>query len=295
MDTGSKLKKIRRLVGQITVEQLRYVDSFVSDEVGLFMPVGGACFYARTPRHQHPAYMFVLSFDDLTRIRLADKTIVAQPGRLFALPPLVPHHELSSDLPPRYIAIFVDRELFESGLISYPGRHDFSPKGEFFDPPAELLPLLKNFIVEADADLPGKEVILHGLSLEICHHLLRAAYGVAPVKVSVASRIEIDRVIQFVHDNPARRITVGQMAKLACMSQSHFTRTFKVELGVSPSVYLLQIRLNLAKKMLAAGDRSVSAVALDCGFGSASHFSSSFSKQFKMSPGQFRNQLNKAE
>jgi len=295
MDTNTELKKIRRLVGRITVEQLRYVDSYVGDDIGLFMPVGGACLYARTPRHHHPAYMFILNFDDLTSLRLGDKIIVSQPGRLSALSPNIPHEELSSKLPPRYIAVFVDREFFNNELAGYPGQHDLSLQGEFFDAPTELLPLLKSFMVEADAVLPGRAAVLHGLSLEICHHLIRMVTDITPVNAHVISRIEIDRVVQFLHDNPAQRITVKEMADRAFMSQSHFTRTFKAELGVSPSAYLLQVRLKLAKKMLAAGDRSITATAFDCGFNSVSHFSSSFSKQFKMSPGQFKDQLNRAE
>ncbi len=47
-----KLEKIRGLVGDVTSEQLRYVDSFVTRKIGLFMPVGGACFYALTPEHK---------------------------------------------------------------------------------------------------------------------------------------------------------------------------------------------------------------------------------------------------
>ena len=43
------LAAIRRLVGAITKEQLRYVDCFVARDIALFMPVGGPCFYALTP------------------------------------------------------------------------------------------------------------------------------------------------------------------------------------------------------------------------------------------------------
>jgi hypothetical protein len=55
------LDTIRRLVGVVTKEQLRYVDCFVSEEIALFMPMGGPCFYALTPEHTHPAYMFILN------------------------------------------------------------------------------------------------------------------------------------------------------------------------------------------------------------------------------------------
>ena len=62
----NRLSSIRRLVGAITKEQLRYIDCFVAEEIALFMPVGGPCFYTLTPEHTHPAYMFVLNFKSET-------------------------------------------------------------------------------------------------------------------------------------------------------------------------------------------------------------------------------------
>jgi AraC family transcriptional regulator len=291
----SKLDRIRGLVGPITEEQLRYVDSFVSKEVGLFMPVGGACFYALTPRHSHPGYMFVLAFDDLTGLRLGEKIIAAQPGRLLALSPDIPHHELPSDSPPRYIAVFIDRVFFSRQLRHYPAAQNIRFEGASFDAPPELLPLLKRFIIEADAGLPGAVDVLHGLNLEICHQLIRAALGVTQTNKGIACRVEIDRVVEFLNAHSNRKITVKKMAEQACMSPSHFARTFKKELGLPPMVYLLQLRLRRAKKLLMAGDQSITEIALYCGFSSGPHFSSCFQRQFRISPAQFRNSFNKAE
>lgn len=82
-----ELEKIRRLVGPITVKELRYVDSFVSDNIGIFMPAGGPCYYALTPQHSHPSYMFVLPFNDQTSLRLNGKTIQGIHGKIFVLSP----------------------------------------------------------------------------------------------------------------------------------------------------------------------------------------------------------------
>ena len=46
-----ELIQIRNMVGNITKEQLRYVDYFINENIGLFMPVGGPCFYALAPKH----------------------------------------------------------------------------------------------------------------------------------------------------------------------------------------------------------------------------------------------------
>src|SRR5512147_3673 len=128
---SDELGKIRGLIGEATGEQLRYVDSFVADEIGLFMPAGGACFYALTPEHSHPAYMFVLHFDDQTSMKLGGRTITARPGRIFCLSPGIAHQELPSDFPPRYIAIMIRRAFFERQLSFYPTKGKVSFEGVF--------------------------------------------------------------------------------------------------------------------------------------------------------------------
>src|SRR5574340_284517 len=113
------LGKIRKLVGRITHEQLRYVDCFVADGIALFMPVGGACFYSLTPEHTHPSYMFVLNFDDRTSVNMEGRTITGRHGAVFALSPGIPHQELPTETPPRYIAMMIDPRFFEQQLRSY--------------------------------------------------------------------------------------------------------------------------------------------------------------------------------
>lgn len=58
-----KLHKIRNLVGAITEEQLRYVDSFVGDNIGLFMPVGGTCYYALPGLNRHSILPLTINND----------------------------------------------------------------------------------------------------------------------------------------------------------------------------------------------------------------------------------------
>ncbi|MBI5341993.1 MAG: hypothetical protein HZB63_01465 [Deltaproteobacteria bacterium] len=105
--------KIRELVGNLSKEQLRNVDCFIGEDIGLFLPVGGACFYALTPRHSHPSYLFVLPFDDRTAIRIGGDEIAVKPEKLFALSPGIEHQEIPSENPPRYIAFFIKKDLFD--------------------------------------------------------------------------------------------------------------------------------------------------------------------------------------
>ncbi|MBI5205555.1 MAG: helix-turn-helix transcriptional regulator [Nitrospirae bacterium] len=279
-----ELGKVRRLVGRITKKQMRYVDSFVADDVGLFMPVGGACFYALTPEHTHPAYMFILHFNEQTAVKLDGRIRAAQSGKMFALSPEIAHQELPSDSPPRYIAILIERKFFENQIRQYPVNEKIFLRGEFYDANDTLLPLLKRFMIETDNKVAGSEAVLYGLSLEICHSIIRSILDLKPVNDRISSRIEIDRVIEHIHAVLGEKITIEKMAKIACMSPSHFSRIFKQETGISPMDYLNRIRMDRAKKLLLAGDKSITEIAIECGFGSSSYLSACFYKRFKISP-----------
>jgi AraC-like DNA-binding protein len=288
METAGKMGKIRGLVGDVSPKQLRYVDSFVSDEIGLFMPMGGACFYALTPAHTHPAYMFVLHFDDQTKTTLDGRTVTARPGKIFALAPGIPHQELPSDFPPRYLAIMVAPEFFAEQLVCYPRDRLPAFAGEFLDASAGLLPLLNKFMIEADNLTPGREAVLHGLGLEICHDLIRSFCGISAAEDRVTGRVEISRVIEFIHARLRTKMTVAKLAEVACMSPSHFSHVFKGETGKSPLDYVGEVRMRRVKKLLLAGDVSITEIALECGFDSPAYLTACFKKKYHLSPSAFR-------
>ncbi len=288
-----EIEKIRKLIGAITYEQLRYVDCFIGEDIGLFMPLGGACFFALTPMHSHPSYLFILSFNNQTSLKINGKVKAAMPGKIFALSPHIAHHELPSDYPPRYIAVFIDEKFFKMQLIQYPVQQDIIFRGESFNIAQNLLPLLKNFMIEAENKIYGSEAVLRALSLEICHSVIRSILDFIPVHDRVSNRVEIDRVIEYLHSHIGERITVEEMAKISHMSVSHFSRIFRQETGKSPLDYFNQIRMGMVKKFLLAGDKSITEIALECGFNNASYLSARFYKTFKMSPTEYLKSLKK--
>ena len=283
-----KLEKIRGLVGDVTSEQLRYVDSFVTREIGLFMPVGGACSYALTPEHSHPAYMFVLPFDDQTGMKLNGRIITARPGKIFSLSPGIAHQELPSDAPPRYIALMIGKSFFERQLSFYPLNRKVRFDGEFHTTASDLIPLLNKFMIEADNSVAGCDAVLHGLGLEISHSIIRGVFAVRAAEDRISGRVEIGRVIEYIHAHMHTKISIGKMAGIACMSSSHFSHVFKAETGKTPLNYLNEARMRRVKKLLIAGDKSITEIALECGFGSPAYLTASFYKKYKITPSNFK-------
>ena len=100
----------------------------------------------------------------------------------------------------------------------------------------------------------------------------------------------LQRVIEYIHANLTKEITVEELASVACLSRFHFSRMFKAATGQSPSRFIGQRRLELAKLLLAKG-RSIADVAHDCGFSSESNFVRSFRRVTGLTPGQHRNRV----
>ena len=285
---AKELATIKKLVGTITKEQLRYIDCFVSEDLGLFMPVGGACFYALTPEHAHPSYMFVLNFDDGTTVKMMGKLFRGKPGALFALSPGIPHQELPSERPPRYICVMIAKGLFEGQYRHYSKKKPPLFRGNNFDAGQPLVQLCKRFMIEADNRMPGSAAVLHALSVEICHAVIRTVIEAPIQKDRLTERVEVNRVIEYLHSNLDQKITLQTLAGIGYLSPSHFSRVFREETGQPPMEYVQSLRLERAKKLLLAGNSSITEIALECGFNSASYLSACFQKQYKQTPSEYQ-------
>lgn len=93
--------------------------------------------------------------------------------------------------------------------------------------------------------------------------------------------------LHAMHAAPARPWTVVQLAATAALSRSAFYERFTQALGVPPMDYLQAWRLALAKDLLRSRSLSLQQVAERVGYGSASAFSTAFSRAFGVAPGRF--------
>lgn len=96
------------------------------------------------------------------------------------------------------------------------------------------------------------------------------------------------RVLDFVEANFATPITIEDMAREAGMSPAHFSRLFKEVLGESPYQFVMDYRVEQAKRMLANRDRPLIDVALSCGFSDQPHFGRIFKRLTGTTPKEYR-------
>ena len=89
------------------------------------------------------------------------------------------------------------------------------------------------------------------------------------------------------HDDIERGWTVLELAGEAGMSRSAFFDRFARTVGVRPMEYLHSWRIAVAKSLLRGGKLTLDEVARRTGYGSASTFSTAFSRHVGQSPGKF--------
>lgn len=290
---SSHQKMIEELIGPVQIEQLRHVDCFVGPNVGMFMPVSGPCSFAITSVHSHPTYFFALPFNDQVSFKIDNQVIITEPKKLIALSPQIQHKEIYSEYFPRYVAIFINKSFFEDQLQEYSLPSEILFNGDLIPEPPGFIHMIKEFMLEADNQIPGASSVLYAISLRISHSIIRSMLNLIHLNDKISFRLEIDQTIQYMHLNLDKKITIENLAKIAHMSPSHYSRLFKNETGQSCISYLNQIRMDQVKRLLREGDKSITEIAHDCGFGSSAYLSASFYKQFKLSPSEYQNLLNK--
>lgn len=145
-------------------------------------------------------------------------------------------------------------------------------------------------------DHPSKDLFVDNMLRELIIRILqtneRKIYSNATLSLKRESRLT--EVIRFIRDNLHKSLTVEELSKIACMSPSHFYRTFKTELGISPVEFINNERIKLAVGLLQDPKRSVKDVYLDCGFESRSYFNRVFKNRQNVSPGAYQAKVQKS-
>ena len=86
----------------------------------------------------------------------------------------------------------------------------------------------------------------------------------------------------------AEPLDVRALARIACVSQAHFIRTFRATFGETPHRYLQRRRIERAMWLLRETERSVTDICLDVGFTSLGTFSRTFRDIVGVSPVAYR-------
>ncbi|THD60574.1 AraC family transcriptional regulator [Phenylobacterium sp.] len=92
----------------------------------------------------------------------------------------------------------------------------------------------------------------------------------------------------YIEEHLDAPIDIGELAALVRLSQSYFSRAFKVSFGATPQPYILGRRIALAQDLMLTTEHPLCGIALDCGFSDQSHLSRIFRRLTGDSPNAWR-------
>jgi AraC-like DNA-binding protein len=110
----------------------------------------------------------------------------------------------------------------------------------------------------------------------------------APPRVGGLPRWRLRRVQEYLAANLSEPISLADLAGVAGLSRMHFAAQFRVATGCRPHDFLLQHRIESAKRILAEKNTPLVEVALSVGFQTQSHFSTVFKRLVGESPARWQ-------
>lgn len=122
------------------------------------------------------------------------------------------------------------------------------------------------------------------------HYFLAEMLNAAAADVRVdEDENMVSEAIGYIQENYQKKLDVAEIAKFLRVSKSKFCHEFRDRTGISPYAYIIQVRINEAKKLLVQTNESISQISEDVGFSSDANFIKTFHDKVKQTPREFRN------
>jgi AraC-like DNA-binding protein len=203
----------------------------------------------------------------------------APPPEAARLAPAEPGELLSA-----FYAPVADRRLVAGSALHLPAG-DVRRDGGL----SAVVGLLRAALADPSA---GQERLAHSLLAPLFEYVLHChARARAGGREGVASAVADERVaraLRLLQSRPADRWSVAALAKAAGLSRAAFARRFSAALGLPPLRYLVELRMQLAARLLAEGDDSLAVIAAQIGYESEFAFGRAFKRHTGEAPGAFR-------
>ena len=140
----------------------------------------------------------------------------------------------------------------------------------------------------------GEKVAL-AVARELVVHLKRAggqAQYSEPLKFQTRAGDEFADLAAWILHNLKHDLSVERLATRTDLGVRHFSRRFRAAFGMTPAVYVEQLRLDEARRRLPIRNQTVAGVAAAVGYASADAFCRAFERRFGVTPSIYRKTLS---
>jgi AraC family transcriptional regulator len=138
----------------------------------------------------------------------------------------------------------------------------------------------------------AERILIESLGTALCIRIARSFVGHLPLPTSRGLSPErLQRVRDYVEAHLDEDLSLTVLADIACLSPYHFSRSLKQAVGVGPRRYVIQRRVERAKRLLRQTHQPIALIAQEVGFADQSHLTEIFRREMGVTPGRFRAEL----
>ena len=266
-----------------------------------------------TMPHYHRYVEILYCLSGKQKVVIGDKDYLLTPNSMILIPPNAVHSVYSiSEKEFKYAVLkflpeticserqsIYEFNLFFSSLFYLPESNLLFSEKELSDNPKIVSSINTIFIEEKLKKFAYKFAIRIHLS-NIFLHIMRlrqsttttakATTGVADL-VPPEIKNKFFEIFDFIDEHYSENIQAEQVMFMAGLSHTTFSTYLKLLTGKSFKEYLTHLRISKSKKLLATTQKSVTEIALECGFSSSSYFSKLFHERMGCTPLQFKKEM----
>ena len=140
--------------------------------------------------------------------------------------------------------------------------------------------------MESNLKGSGSDYLVNGILMEIIGYLYKEFYM---DKDNIHQYRRIDQTVEYMKTHAGdAELQIFKLSAISQMSEKNFRRIFKALYGQTPYAFLQKYRIEKAEILLMNTNKSISEIALSCGFSDVYSFSHCFKRHFGISPQGYR-------
>lgn len=252
-----------------------------------------ACYATHVfPRHWNGTYVIQVVEQGVNEFYCRGADHVAPAGSVVLINPHEIHTGCSTGaVPLKYRTFYPAPELLTEIASQL---NDRNGEISFFHSPvvsdarlARLLQKAHRACEAGDDPLASQTLVLEAFSLLIMRHSDQDE----PLPALGKELAAVKRAKEYLTENFSTNVSLETLAKIAYLSPFHLLRAFRKTVGLPPHEYLINLRIERAKQLLAQGCQ-IADVAYEIGFCDQSHLNRQFKRIVGVTPGQYLKKSN---
>ncbi|MDC7125371.1 MAG: AraC family transcriptional regulator [Spirochaetales bacterium] len=230
-------------------------------------------------KHSHKEVSAGLILNGSTNVSVKDSTYKLSPGD-FILIPAQTAHLCRPEQPDifNFLLVYIDSEWWEKKL-----KVDAEKiPSKMLQAPEEWIGILKSIINDEPSELEIEKEVISFFESIIPQNTLNKTTAKKDDKLALAGNM--------IKANPEKPLSIDALADIAEMSKYSFIRKYNKSFGLTPHADIVNKRIQKAIELLGTS-KSLTDIAIECGFTDQSHFIKQFKLHCGMRPSEYRNAI----